>query len=248
MLSYWAPDNLCGGWRAPTNDYSRLIRDPTRDSAYLRDSGLVPTIVELAGDTEGLCVLDVGTMTGWLFDRIEPAHAYACDVRPLTKLPHKVKFAMADATWLPYRDKCFDLIVASMVLIWCPDLGAAISELARIATPSGRLIVAIMHPYFYATGKVTTKGDFLLSADLSTTFSKEVRIGEEAGPFTYYYYPLDRYFKELIAAGWSVEVYREWFIDESDLKSRAVESPRKRTGRVPFYCFFRCKRSIPANS
>ena len=56
--------------------------------------------------------------------------------------------AHADATYiegnarsLPFADGTFDVVVAITVLCFVPDAGSAVSEMARVLRPGGRLVI-----------------------------------------------------------------------------------------------------------
>ncbi|HXR31649.1 MAG TPA: methyltransferase domain-containing protein [Solirubrobacterales bacterium] len=48
---------------------------------------------------------------------------------------------LGDATDLPYEDDSVDAVILTAVLGEIPDAGAALSEIARVLKPSGRLVV-----------------------------------------------------------------------------------------------------------
>jgi SAM-dependent methyltransferase len=64
--------------------------------------------------------------------------------------PHMVKLAraegvvadVADVQDLPYADGAFDVAVAAWMLYHVPDRDRAVSELARVLRPGGRLVAA----------------------------------------------------------------------------------------------------------
>ena len=233
-------------WQNLAEDYKNLIGNPDWDSQFLRRSGLVPNIVEMIGNCEDSVLLDAGTGTGWLFDYVKPAKAFACDVNKPEKVPDGVRFEIQDVESLTYADHTFDIIVASLLLIFCERLREVCNELYRIAKPNGgRLIVSVMHPYFYRTGYVTDDKNFLITEDLSQPFQIPLKIADQVGPLVYYYRPLPDYVNTLIDVGWEVRSLRDWFIDMGDYKnliSGGVRSKIKRTGQVPLYTFIECAK------
>jgi ubiquinone/menaquinone biosynthesis C-methylase UbiE len=48
----------------------------------------------------------------------------------------------ADAVGLPFRDRAFDAVVASQLVERVPPGGHALTEMARVLRPGGRLVVA----------------------------------------------------------------------------------------------------------
>jgi len=57
------------------------------------------------------------------------------------------RFVEADLTDIPADDDQFDLVVCGLALAHVADLGSAVSELARVTAPGGRLVVSVLHPF-----------------------------------------------------------------------------------------------------
>ena len=53
---------------------------------------------------------------------------------------------IADATGLPLRTGCADLVVASMVLTDIEDLSGAVAEAARVLRHGGHFYFSVLHP------------------------------------------------------------------------------------------------------
>lgn len=234
-------------WEYAAKDYRDLIVNPEWDSQFLRERGLVPNIVDMIGDCDEAVLLDAGTGSVWLFDFIKPAKAYACDIVEPERTPPGVAFEVQNIEALTYQDDTFDIVVASLLLIFCENLKAACRELYRVAKPQGsRLIVSLTHPFFYRTGTVMDDESFLLTEDLSQPFQLELKIAEQVGPVTYYYRPLPDYVNQLIEAGWCIKGMRDWYIDMSEYKERladGLQSKIKRTGHIPLYSFIECEKA-----
>ena len=235
-------------WSNSARAYSNLITDPKFDSSYLREVGLQRNIVDLIGDCSEASLLDVGTGNGWLFDHVTPARSYACDIYPPSEnLPSHVEFSIQDIKDLNYIDDSFDVVVASLVLMWCDEIQTPISELFRVTKKDGgTLIVSLMHPYFYRTGDVDEDSSFRINRDLSEPFEiQDHMIANRVGPFTYYYRRMDGYMNALIDAGWIIRKVVDWFVD-MDAYERAlgdnVTTLVKRTGRVPMYTIVKCAK------
>ena len=58
------------------------------------------------------------------------------------KRDKRFSFATVNCEKLPYEDNSFDLVIANHVLFYCDDITRAISELARVLRPGGRLVAA----------------------------------------------------------------------------------------------------------
>lgn len=233
-------------WQQAAYDYKILIKNTEFDSQFLRQSGLIPNVVEMVGDCEDSVVLDAGTGTGWLFDFVKPKEAFSCDLNIPKETPEDVHFEFQDVQDVTYADDTFDIIVASLLLIYCERLDDVLRGFFRIAKPNGgRLIISLMHPYFYRTGEVTDDGHFIITSDLSKSFHKEFKIANQVGPFDYFYRPLPDYFNALKNAGWEVNKMKDWFIDIAEhekLIAGGVRTDIERTGKVPMYTFIECSK------
>jgi SAM-dependent methyltransferase len=101
-------------------------------------------------------VLEVGPGPGELSERMSrelDADVVAIDVSPrmveLTR-GRGVDAQVGDVQDLPFADASFDLVVAGWVLFHPSDLDRAVSEIARVVRPGGRLIAATNSDYHLA--------------------------------------------------------------------------------------------------
>ncbi len=229
-------------WTEASDGYKKLIGSADWDSRYLRERGLIPIVIDLIGDCREKIVLDAGAGTGWLFEHIQPKEAHACDlVRPET-LPEYVTFNQDDVHRLSYTNYRFDLIVASLLLLYCRDLRTVLREFHRVSRKGAWLVLSLMHPYFYRTGEAHFDGSFSITEDLSHERQFDFRIAESVGPFVYYYRPLPVYINSLIETGWRIEQVKDWFINTEDyarFRQGGAKSNIQRTGRVPLYSFIK---------
>jgi len=93
-------------------------------------------------------VLEVGCGEGELAQRL--MNDLRADVIALDQSPRMVELTMArgvdarvgDVQELPFPDESFDVAVAAWMLFHVPALDLALSELARVLTPGGRLVAA----------------------------------------------------------------------------------------------------------
>lgn len=87
-------------------------------------------------------LLDVGSAdgpsVGWLRGR---GARYTLDVFPEGQQPGRGVCGSASA--LPFADAAFDLVVAFDVVEHCADEALAMSELARVLAPGGRLLLSV---------------------------------------------------------------------------------------------------------
>ena len=91
-------------------------------------------------------VLEVGGGPGELAARLQDE--LGCEVMMLDVSPRMVELAaqrgvdarVGDVQALPFPDESFDVAVAAWMLYHVPDLDRALSELARVLRPGGRLV------------------------------------------------------------------------------------------------------------
>jgi SAM-dependent methyltransferase len=230
------PPDVRDEWEARGPRYRETISSGSSSSAWLRDALLKPEIVRLLGDRRNDRVLDAGTGGGWLFDALEIGERHACDIAPPEVIRADVAFAAADIGKLPYSNGFFDAIVANIVLCYCEDLDQAAAELQRVTAVGGALVVALVHPHFYRTGKALEDDSFQVEADLARGDRFDIMIGETAGPFTYYRYSIPDYVNALVGAGWTLREMSELFIprDQYEVRYRATDLVRRST-RVPLF-------------
>ena len=242
-----AKDSPClSTWAGGTADYMRLIGDYERDSHYLRERGLKPSLLHMAGACSDARVLDAGCGNAWLLNELSPREGHACDIVREPNLDSRWIFALDDIRDLHYENDTFDVVAASLVLMWFEELGQALREVARVTVPGGKVVISLVHPYFYRTGGPNKDGDFIVFRDLSQPFAlPDLKIGGSAGPFSYYYRPLPDYLNACVAAGLRIQEVRDWFIDMADYEAhieRGMISEVQRTGKIPLYSFINCSK------
>ncbi len=100
---------------------------------------------------EGREVLEVGCGTGLILSRLARVarRAEGIDLSPgmLDKARERgLSVREASATALPFADASFDLVVSFKVLAHVPDIGLALSEMARVCRPGGRVLAELYNP------------------------------------------------------------------------------------------------------
>ncbi len=231
-------------WPEAAETYSRLISDLTRDSHYLRSHGLKPNLLRMIGNCTNARLLDIGCGDGWLLDEVRPREGYACDIVEQPDVRPEWKFEIQDIRYLSYPDGFFDVVVASLVLIWLEDVDLAMRQIYRVLKSSGKMVITLVHPYFYRMGEPNSEGNFVISKDLSKPFKmQDLKIGGVAGPLTYFYRPLPDYLNICASAGFRIRQVADWFVDMEDYVRKTksgMGSKILRTGKVPMYCFIEC--------
>ncbi len=125
-------------------DLQARLETPTLDAA-----------IELAAITPSDHLLDAGCGTGLLTRRladrgIQPSSITSVDRSPrmLARAPSTTTRVRADLCKLPFPDATFDVIVSTFVLHTLCDSNqtTVIQELARVARPGARIVIACPHP------------------------------------------------------------------------------------------------------
>jgi ubiquinone/menaquinone biosynthesis C-methylase UbiE len=197
---------------------------------------LKPEIVRLLGDCSGHRVLDAGTGNGWLFEAVNIGERHACDIVKPENVRRDVAFVQADIAKLPYPAKHFDATVASIVLCYCEDLDVVAAEVHRVTAAGGKLVVALVHPHFYRTGKALGDDRYIIEADLSRPERFEIVIGGTAGPFTYYRHSIPDYVNALLRVGWRLDQMAELFVPRAEYEARfRAHDLVRRSTRVPLF-------------
>lgn len=241
------PQSACWEtWPKTFKSYAELVCDHSKDSYYLREHGLKRNLVNLIGDCDNLRVLDVGSGNAWLLDELKPREGYACDIVKQQAIPKQLNFSIQDVRSLSYHDNFFDVVAASLLLIWLEEIDTALREIHRVQKVGSKLVISLVHPYFYRIGEPDQNGNFIISKDLSKPFKIEgLKIGGIAGPLTYFYRPFPDYLNACIRTGFRITKVLDWFIDMKDYEVNTVlgmDSKILRTGKVPLYSFIECKK------
>ncbi|WIX89463.1 GrpB family protein [Amycolatopsis sp. DG1A-15b] len=114
-----------------------------------------PAILDLAGDVDGLSVLDAGCAAGHLSALLAGRGADVLGVDSSAgmiavarrKFGDVARFEVADiARPLAVPDASIDVVTASLVLHYLADWGPALAEFRRILKPGGALVFSVHHP------------------------------------------------------------------------------------------------------
>ena len=139
----------------PLNDPA-LVREQYADEADLRARKAIyagaegpdarQLVLEAVAEIAPTTVLEVGGGEGELAERI--VHELGVELVLIDQSERMVELSrgrgldarVADVQSLPFADESFDCTVAAWMLYHAADVGLAISELARVTRPGGRLV------------------------------------------------------------------------------------------------------------
>lgn len=134
------------GWEEAAATYERFFGPIT--------SRLIEPLLDAAGATAGTRLLDVACGAGQLTAQAvrRGAEATGIDVADAMvtisrRLHPGIDFRRADASRLPFPDAYFDAVVANFAILHLGDPQRAVTEFARVLTPTGRVAVTVWdHP------------------------------------------------------------------------------------------------------
>ena len=115
-----------------------------------------PAMLALAGDVTGRRILDAGCGSGPLFAALRDRGAIVTGFDNSAGMLELARRRLGDGADLrvadlgdplPFPDGTFDDVVASLVLHYLEDWGPTLTELRRVLTTGGRLIVSVDHPF-----------------------------------------------------------------------------------------------------
>ncbi|WP_380167832.1 class I SAM-dependent methyltransferase [Jannaschia sp. R86511] len=187
--------------------YSRANESNLLNAFYER-----PAMLGLAGDVEGLRVLDAGCGSGPLTAALRERGAVVAGFdssRQMVELARERLGADADVQVanlgrpLPFGDDVFDLVVASLVLHYLQDWVGPLTELRRVLRPGGRLVLSVPHPSVYL---VNYGGSTYFD---TVRYSEEFEFAGQQAVLTYWHRPLHAMTDAFTRAGFTISVVSE---------------------------------------
>jgi SAM-dependent methyltransferase len=197
----------------------------------------VPAVLSLAGDVRGKRVLDAGCGPGRHAGKLL---AKGADVTGIDISEEMVniarehclqqgRFFQADFERTEFEAGAFDLIIASLSLMYARDIRPVIKKFGDWLTPDGRLVFSLYHPVRF----------FQKIADFNFSKSRKVWIHLEGCDVTVfnYYHPMEKYFDALQESGFEVKKlvepvlsrrYKGWPEDNYRVPRSLIIEARKR--------------------
>lgn len=169
----------------------------------------LPTVLRLAGDVKGQRVLDAGCGPGRHAKRLLAGGAQVTGIDISEEMIHiarehclhQGRFFQADFEQVEFDAASFDLIIASMTLMYARNISPVIGKFCDWLAPKGRLIFSLYHPVRF----------FHKIADFDFSKSRKVWIHLEGCDVTVfnYYHPMEKYFAALSESGFELTRFVE---------------------------------------
>jgi SAM-dependent methyltransferase len=167
-------------------------------------------MLELAGDVAGRRILDAGCGSGPLSAALRERGAVVTGIDASAgmlslarlRLGGDADLRVADlADPLPFSEGTFDDVVASLVLHYLEDWGPTLTELRRVLTPGGRLLVSVDHPFVaYGIQRLSGHSPNYFETD---TWTFDWTMGGQTVPMRFWARPLHAMTDSFTAAGFT---------------------------------------------
>lgn len=141
----------------------------TSDLGSITEGIEIATVFEMLGPLEGQRLLDVGcgdgiysveaAQRGARVTGLDLSEDMLSEARKRSlREGATIDWRVGDALRLPFADASFDVVIAITLLCLVPTPGAAISEMARVLAPSGRLVIGELHRWSAVAAKRRIRG------------------------------------------------------------------------------------------
>ncbi|MEU8246313.1 class I SAM-dependent methyltransferase [Nonomuraea sp. NPDC048916] len=175
-----------------------------------------PAILALAGEVTGRRILDAGCGSGPLFAALRDRGAVVAGIDNSTGMLELARRRLGDDADLqvadlrdplPFPDGAFDDVMASLVLHYLEDWGPTLSELRRVLTTGGRLIVSVDHPLMiHAMHRLAGRKTSYFATN---NWTEEWTMGGQTAPMSFWHRPLHAMTDAFTAAGFRLAVISE---------------------------------------
>ena len=166
-------------------------------SRAIGDYTELPTVMSLVGDIKGKRVLDAGCGPGRHAKKLvdKGAHVTGIDISPemvniaSKYCDHRADIFQADFEQVEFRQASFELIIASLSLMYSKEIATVFKNFRGWLKPKGRVIFSIYHPVRFMQK----------TADFDFSKRRKLWIHLEGCDVTVfnYYHPLEKYFAAL---------------------------------------------------
>ncbi|HEX5707411.1 MAG TPA: class I SAM-dependent methyltransferase [Pyrinomonadaceae bacterium] len=220
--------------------YNR-IGDKYAENKTLAVSDLteLPAVMRLAGDVRGLRVLDAGCGPGRHSEQLirRGARVTGIDVSDemvalaRARCGGRGEFRRADFARARFAPRSFDLVVASLSLMYARDVRLPVRNFARWLAPEGRVIFSLYHPVRF----------FLKTPGFDFSKTQKVWLHLSGCDVTVwnYYHPLEKYFDALNEARLSPARIVE------PVLSRRYKGWSEDNYRIPRSLIIEARKSVP---
>ena len=243
VRDFW--DRVAADWEIQVGDEGDSNRQLNSD----------PVLWQLAGDVQGLRVLDAGCGTGYLSRKLTDSGATVTGIDLSEEMIGIARAKHPDITF--HVDSCsdlselesdaFDLAIANYVLMDTPDLEETMQALNRVLKQGGRAVLVFSHPCFpqgradvsTATGEVTYTWPF-------PYFEHQKCVDPPWAHFTsdfiWFHRPLTAYWKAFKAAGFELLDLEEPRLCEARSHLAANARKLKNSRTRPYSIAFNLKK------
>lgn len=175
----------------------------------ISDHTELPTVVALSGNVRAKRILDAGCGPGRHVKKLIAKGARLTCVDISSEMieiarehcHNKGEFITADLAQVKFKPLSFDLIIASLSLMYLKELKPVFKNFSKWLRPRGRLIFSIYHPVRFLH-KIP---------DFDFSKSRKVWIHLDGCDVTVfnYYHPLENYFGALMTNGFDLRTFKE---------------------------------------
>jgi 2-polyprenyl-3-methyl-5-hydroxy-6-metoxy-1,4-benzoquinol methylase len=161
---------------------------------------VIPRLLQVAGDVDGLTVLDAGCGEGIVSRTLSSSakQVVGIDVSPRLieyarerDITQTITYEVRDLSRpLPEYTDTFDLVVSNLVLNDVPDYRAFITTLSAVLKPLGRIVLSMNNPY-----------SAVLREKVHNYFDSDAVAQYGFGPVTYFHRTMEEYLHAFHQAG-----------------------------------------------
>lgn len=240
--------SMDNGWQASADAW---IADQGESGDFGRRYVLDPVMLPRALSRSPGKALDVGCGEGRFCRMLKPHGIAVTGIDPTPALlaaaqarDPECMFLEAAAERLPFDDNAFDLVVSYLSLIDISDVQAAISEMARVLTPGGVLLIANLNSFNTAgSGWVNGGAEEHLYFPIDNYLQeRSIWIEYRGIRVVNHHRPIGTYMRALLDAG-----LRLTYFDEPEPRPDAPEPKATDYRRVPWFHVMEWTKPLAGN-